>query len=72
MTQEELRKRQETLRLRAEEVRVCAEAMLDQGCRAALLAMAASYEAMARSLENSLVPEMERLAANGWRRGRTA
>ena len=63
MTSQELRQRQDTLRLRAEEVRVCAESMLDQGCRGALLAMAASYEAMARSLDNSLVPEMERLAA---------
>jgi hypothetical protein len=54
MVTEDIRKRSETLRLRAEEVRVCAEAMSDSGCRSALEAMAASYEAMALSLENSI------------------
>jgi hypothetical protein len=54
MITEEIRKRLEGLRLKAEEARVYAEAMTDPGCRAALSAMAASYDAMAVSLENSI------------------
>jgi hypothetical protein len=60
MIPEDIRKRLESLRFKAEEARVYAETMNDQGCRAALEAMAASYDAMAVSLENSILAHPDR------------
>ena len=64
MISEDIRKRLESLRFKAEEARVYAEAMSDAGCRSALEAMAASYDAMAVSLENSIQAHPDRGARN--------
>jgi hypothetical protein len=73
MITEDIKRRLEELRLKAEEARVYAESMSDPGCRAALSGMAASYDAMAISLENSIETRPNRWTKHdGEKAGRSA